>query len=164
MKCPQVQDRLSAFQDGELHSQEQERVSRHLESCSACRERYTEMEKVWQALGDLKEILPEPGFYGLLVEKINESGEARIRAGFQWFFQFFSSSWAAFALLFVGILTGTLLGNIAVKDDLLPFWQNQRTHSQAAVEVFSLKAFDPIPPGTLGGRYLQIANYEGEGR
>ena len=164
MKCPQVQKRFSAFQDGELTPQDEEKVSRHLESCSAYRERYAEMEKIWQALGGLKEIPPEPGFYGQLVKKINESHETGFPTGFQWFFQFFSSSWANFALLFVGILIGTFLGNIVVKNDLFPFWQNQLTHSRAAIEVFSLKAFDPIPPGTLGGGYLRMTNYEGEGR
>ena len=163
MNCRQVQKRLSAFQDGELKPQEQEGVSKHLESCSTCRERYAEMEEVWQALGDLKEILPEPGFYGQLVEKINESNEARIPVSFQWLFQFFSSPWVASTLLIVGILIGTFLGNILVKSDLFPFQQNRVAHSQAANEVFSLGAFDPIPPGTLGDKYLRLASY-GEDR
>src|SRR4030042_6774370 len=110
MKRSQVQKRLSAFQDGELKPQEQERVSRHLKSCSACRERYAEMEKLWQALGDFKEIIPQPGFYGQLVKKINESNETRSPVGFQWLFQFFSSPWATSTLLIVGILMGTFLG------------------------------------------------------
>ena len=164
MKCPQVQKRLSAFQDGELTSQEKERVSRHLESCSVCRERYAEMEKGWQALGDLKEIIPEPGFYGQLVKQINESLETPFPVGFQWLSQFFSSSWVTCTLLFIGILAGTFLGNILAKTDLFPLQQNQFSHSQAAIEVFSLRAFDPIPPGTLGGRYLQMANYGEERR
>jgi len=49
---------------------------------------------------------------------------------------------------------GTFLGNTLAKNELLPFQQN-RTYSQAAAEVFSLKAFDPVPPGTLGERYLR---------
>ena len=159
MKCRQVQKRLSAFQDGELNPQEQERVSDHLESCSACRERYAEMEKIWQALGDFKEILPEPGFYGQLVKKINDSNETRFPAGFSWLFQFFSSPWATATLLIVGILVGTFLGNILAKSDLFPFQQSQATHSQAAIEVFSLKAFDPVPPGTLADKYMRMASY-----
>jgi anti-sigma factor RsiW len=159
MKCRQVQKRLSAFQDGELNTQEQERVNDHLESCSACRERYAEMEKIWQALGDFKEILPEPGFYGQLVKKINESNEILFPAGFRWLFQFFSSSWATATLLIVGILVGTFLGNILAKSDLFPFQQSQATHSQAAIEVFSLKVFDPVPPGTLAGKYMRMASY-----
>jgi anti-sigma factor RsiW len=162
MKCSKVQKRLSAFQDGELNSLEQRRVSEHLESCSACRERYAEMEKIWQALGDFKEIPPEPGFYGKVVKKINESSETPLPTGFQWIFQYFSPSWTALALLIVGILTGTFFGNILVRSDLFPFQQNQSVHAQAANEVFSLKAFGPIPPGTLADRYIRAVSY-GEG-
>jgi anti-sigma factor RsiW len=162
MKCRQVQKRLSAFQDGELNSRERERISDHLKSCSACREQYAEMEKVWRALGDLREILPEPGFYGELVKKINESTETRSPMGFQWLFQFFSSPWATSTLLIAGILLGTFFGNILVRSDLFPFQQEQAAHSQAAIEVFSLRAFDPIPPGTLGDKYMRMASYEGE--
>jgi anti-sigma factor RsiW len=141
-----------------LKPQEQERVSDHLENCPACRERYAEMEKVRQALGDFKEILPEPGFYGQLVKKINESSETRSPAGFQWLFQFFSSPWATSTVLIAGILIGTFLGNILAKSDLFPFQQNQGAYSQAAVEVFSLKVFDPIPPGTLAEKYMRMAS------
>jgi predicted anti-sigma-YlaC factor YlaD len=164
MKCPQVQKRLSAFQDGELDPQEEERVKGHLENCSACRDRYEEMEKVWQALGDSREIIPDPGFYGQLVKKINERYETRFPVGFQWLFQFFSSPWAAATLTIAGILIGTFLGNFLVKNDLYSLPQYQVAHSQAAIEVFSLRAFDPIPPGTLGGTYLRMANYGEEGR
>ena len=164
MKCRQVQNRLSAFQDAELKPQEQEKISEHLKSCSTCRERYEEMEKVWQTLGDFQAIPPEPGFYEQLVKKINEPNESRFPARLQrlqGLFQSFSPSWATAALLIGGILMGTYLGNILARNELLPF-QQHRTYSQAAAEVFSLKAFDPIPPGTLGDKYLRMANY-GEG-
>jgi anti-sigma factor RsiW len=158
MKCSQVQKKLSAFQDGELTAQEGQKVSKHLENCLACRARYIEMEKVWQALGGFNEIAPEPGFYGELVKKINESSETRSPAGFQWLFQFFSSPWATSTLLIAGILIGTFLGNILAKSDLFPFQQNQAAHSHAASEVFSLKVFDPIPPGTLADKYMRMAS------
>jgi anti-sigma factor RsiW len=161
MKCSQAQKKLSAFQDGELKPQERAKVLDHLESCSACHERYAEMEKVWQALGDLKEILPEPGFYGQLVKKINESNETPSSAGFQWIFQFLSSPWATSTLLIAGILIGTFLGNFLVRSDPFPFQKSQASQSEAAIEVFALKAFDPIPPGTLGEKYMRMASYEG---
>jgi anti-sigma factor RsiW len=161
MKCSQVQKRLSAFQDGELKPQEQEKVSEHLQNCSACREQYEEMENAWQTLGDLREIPPEPGFYGQLSKKIKELNESRSPVGFRWLFQFFPPSWATAALLAGGILLGAFLGNTLAKNELLPF-QQHRAYSQAAAEVFSLRAFDPVPPGTLGDRYLRMAHY-GEG-
>jgi anti-sigma factor RsiW len=161
MNCRQVQNQLSAFQDGELKPQEQEKISGHLKKCPLCRERYEEMEKVWQALGDFREMPPEPGFYGQLVKKINEPQFPARLQGLQGLFQFFSPSWATAALLIGGALMGTFLGNTLFRNELLPFQQN-RTYSQAAAEVFSLRAFDPVPPGTLGDRYLRMAHY-GEG-
>jgi len=164
MKCHQVQNRLSAFQDGELKPQEQERVSEHLGSCSACRERYTKMEKVWQALGGFKEILPEPRFYEQITKKINENFESRFLERFRWLSQFFSSPLTTCVLLVLGIVIGTFLGNILMKGDSFPFRQNRIAHSQAAKEVFSLRAFDPIPPGTLGDKYMRMVHYGEEGR
>ena len=110
MKCHQAQKRLSAYQDGELKSREQEKVREHLESCLACRQRYAEMEKTWQALGNLQEISPEPGFYGQVVRKINESCGPRPLPRWQGIFQLFSSV-AGCTLLIIGLLMGTFLGN-----------------------------------------------------
>ncbi len=157
MRCRQVQEKLSAFQDGELKAQEQGRVREHLERCPACRERYQEMEKVWQALGEFKEIFPEPGFYGQVVQKINESDGVPSPAGFRWVFQFFPASRAGATLLIAAILAGTFLGNILVKNDLFPFQGSQAAHSRASIEAFSLKAFDAIPPGTLADNYIRMA-------
>jgi anti-sigma factor RsiW len=160
MKCRRVQKRLSAFQDGELMPREKEEVSSHLESCSACRERYAELESVWQALGDSQGIIPDPGFYGQLVKKINESNRASSPSGFRWLFQGFSSSWATSTLLIVGILIGAYLGSLLGKSDLFPLQPSQAVGPRVASEVFSLKAFDPLPPGTLGDKYIRMATYE----
>ena len=162
MKCSQVEKRLSAFQDGELDPQEEERVKRHLESCSACRDRYEEMEKIWQALGGLTEIVPGPGFYGQVAKKINESNRISSPTGFRWLFQGFSSAWAPSTLLIAGILIGVFLGSLLGRSDLFPLQPSQTVRSRAASEVFSLKAFDPLPPGTLGDQYIRMASH-GEG-
>jgi len=162
MKCTQVQKRLSTYQDGELDPQEEERIKGHLESCSACRVRYEGMEKIWQALGDSQEIIPDPGFYGQLVKKINESNRASFPTGFRWLFQGFSPSWATSTLLIAGILIGAFLGSLLGRSDLFPFQPSRAFQSQAASEVFSLKAFDPLPPGTLGDQYIRMAS-QGEG-
>jgi anti-sigma factor RsiW len=156
MKCRQVQNKLSAFQDGELRPEEHERVIEHLKSCMACRERYAEMEKVWQALGYFKEILPEPEFYGQLVKKINESPETPSPAGFQWVFQFFSSPWVTSTLLIAGILIGTFLGNFLAGGALIPFRPDMANNPPQPVEVASLRVFDPLPPGTLGEAYVRL--------
>ena len=161
MKCTQVQKRFSAYQDGELKPQDQERLSEHLESCPACRERYAEMEKVWQALGDFEEILPEPGFYGQVVRKINESYELRPSFRLEDLFQLFSPL-AACTVLAIGLLIGTFVGNYLAGSGFIPPFQSLQTGKiSAAIEVVSFQAFDPVPPGTLGDGYLRtVSNME----
>ncbi len=63
MRCRNVQKKLSAYQDRELKPREQEEVSRHLLDCQSCREQYEKLERVWQTLGELEEIRPDPWFY-----------------------------------------------------------------------------------------------------
>jgi predicted anti-sigma-YlaC factor YlaD len=72
MKCRVVQRKLSVYQDKELKSEEYEQVKNHLFSCRACCEQYADFERVWQTLGGLGEIQPDPWFYGQLVTKIKE--------------------------------------------------------------------------------------------
>jgi hypothetical protein len=62
-------------------------------------------------------------------------------------------------LLAIGILAGTYLGNTLVRCDFLPFQPERPTYSQEAL-FDSLKAFDPVPPGTLAHGYLQMVSYK----
>jgi predicted anti-sigma-YlaC factor YlaD len=159
MKCRNVQKKLSAYQDKELKPREQEEVTRHLLSCQACREQHTELEQVWQSLGELEQIRPDPWFYPQLVRKVKEPRERGLLPGLQWVFQILRTPVIASILLAVGILAGTYLGNILVQCDFLPFQPGRTPHSQEVV-FDSLKAFDPAPPGTLAHGYLQMVNYE----
>ena len=87
MKCHSVQKKLSAYQDRELKPREQEEVSRHLLSCQSCREQYEKLERVWQTLGELEEIRPDPWFYRQLVRKIKEPREQGLLPTIERFFQ-----------------------------------------------------------------------------
>ena len=151
MKCRNVQKKLSAYQDRELEPREQEQVRSHLLSCRACREQFAELERVWQTLGELEEIHPDPWFYRQLVRKIKEPRERGLLPGLQWVFQILRTPAIASILLAIGILAGTYLGNILVRCDFLPFQPERPTYSQEAL-FDSLKVFDPAPPGTLGTR------------
>jgi predicted anti-sigma-YlaC factor YlaD len=163
MKCHSVQKKLTAYQDKELKPGEQEEVSKHMLSCQSCREEYDKLERVWQTLGELEEIRPDPWFYRQLVRKIKEPRERGLLPTIERFFQPLRTPAIASILLAMGILTGTYLGNVVVRSDFLPFQPNRTAYSTAnsQVAVFdSLKVFDPAPPGTLAHGYLRMVNYE----
>ncbi len=159
MKCSKVQKKLSAYQDRELEPKEQEQVRGHLLSCRACREQYAELERVWQTLGGLEQIQPDPWFYPRVIRKIREPRERGLLPGLQWVFPILRTPAIASILLAIGILTGAYLGNILIQYDFLPFQPEGPTYSQEAL-FDSLKVFDPAPPGTLAHGYLQIVSYK----
>ena len=162
MKCRNAQKKLSAYQDRELDPRDQEEISRHLLSCQSCREQYAELERVWQTLGGLEEIRPDPWFYRQLARKIREPREKGLLPTLQHVFQLFRVPVTVSVILVVGLLVGTYLGSILARRDLFPFRNESVSDSQGAFFT-SLRVFDPAPPGTLAHGYLQMVNYEERG-
>ena len=159
MKCNSVQKKFSAYQDKELKPQEQEDVSRHLLSCLACREQYAELHRVWQTLGELEGIHPDPWFYRQLVRKIKEPREKGLLPALQRVFQRFRVPVAVSIILIIGIMAGNYLGSILARYGLLPFQTNPASYSQEAF-LISIRAFDPAPPGTFAEGYLRMVSYK----
>jgi hypothetical protein len=159
MKCRNIQQKLSAYQDKELKFREQEDVRSHLLICRSCREQYEKLEGVWQTLGEMEEIRADPWFYGQLVRKIRETREQSLVPALQHVFRLFRAPVAVSIILIIALVAGAYLGNIIARCDFLPFQPDRTTYSQEAL-FDSLRVFDPAPPGTLAQGYLQMVNYE----
>jgi len=158
MKCRSVQKKLSAYQDRELEPREQEQVRSHLLGCQACREQYAELERVWQTLGGVEEIHPDPWFYRQIVRKIKKPREKRLLPTRQNVFERFRTPVAVSIILIVGLLAGTYLGSILARFNFFPFQSNPISDSQGVLT--SMKAFDLAPPGTLAEGYLRMVSYK----
>jgi anti-sigma factor RsiW len=155
--CRRIRKRLSAYQDGELSPAERERVRAHLEGCPACREKYEELEQVWQSLGELGEIRPTPGFYSRLVERIEEQQKGGLFERLRWALYPFPAALPTPAVLIVGLLVGVYLANLLVTGNVNPLRPRPGSSPAAVATLASLRAFDSIPPGTLGEGYLRAA-------
>ncbi len=160
MKCRGVQRKLSAYQDGELELREREQVRSHLLSCRACREKYAELERVWQTLGGLEEIHPDQWFYRQIVRKIKEPREQASLPTLQHVFRLLSTPVALSVILIIGLLAGAYLGSILARRDLFSFQNNPVSGSPGVLT--SMRVFDPAPPGTLSEGYYRMASYKGE--
>jgi len=158
MKCSKIQKKLSAYQDRELTPQEQQEIGRHLLSCQVCRQQFAQLERVWQTLGELKEIQPDPWFYRQVIKKIREPREQGFLPALQHVFRLSRAPVAVSIVLIIGLLAGTYLGSILARCDLFPF-QSTPTGDSSGV-LTSMRVFDPAPPGTLAHGYLQIASYK----
>ena len=158
MKCHKVRKKFSACQDKELKSQEQEEVNSHLLICRSCREQYAGFERLWQTLGEMEEIHPDPWFYRQVLGKIKEPRKHGLLPGLQRVFWILRAPAIASILLAVGLVAGIYLGDVVVRCDFLPFAPDRMASQETFLD--SLNVFDPAPPGTLAHGYLQIVNYE----
>jgi anti-sigma factor RsiW len=162
MKCLNVQKKLSSYQDRELKPLEREEVSRHLLSCPACREEYEKLERVWQTLGGMEELRPDPWFYRQLVTKMKEPRERGLLPTLQHVFQLIGAPAIASIILVIGLAAGSYLGSNLAQRDLFRFRSVSVGDSQSSVFA-SMRVFDAAPPGTFAEGYLRMASYEERG-
>ncbi len=157
MKCHKIENKLSAYQDGELSASEKEQVERHLAGCYACREQHVKLQQTWQALGEMTEIRPTPGFYKRVSQNIDQASERGAWGTLlgNLGFKSLPSPIIASVILAIGILCGTFIGKSLI---------NVQPLHPAAVRseeglLSSLRVFDPVPPGTLADDYERLLSY-----
>jgi anti-sigma factor RsiW len=161
MRCHHVQNKLSAYQDGEIVGTEREWIAAHLEGCPACRIAYAELEQAWQSLEMIPEIQASPGFNQRLLERINTVPEPRSRwrlAWPSWIYRAYSVPAMAVLLLLVGALLGGYLGNAVMSG--FSSAPAEMQVSRADTDIVSFRAFAAAPPGSLGDSYLRLAAFE----
>jgi anti-sigma factor RsiW len=157
MKCHQIENKLSAYQDGELSASEKELVERHLAGCHACREQQLKLQQTWQALGEITEILPAPGFFERVSQKVDQAPE---RGGWDslwgnWRLKALPSPAIVSVILAIGILCGTYIGNSLINEQTR---HNAAAHAEEGF-LSSLRVFDSVPPGTLAENYERLLSY-----
>jgi anti-sigma factor RsiW len=165
MRCRSIQNRLAAYQDREIGSEERERIAAHLEGCPACRSAYAELEQAWQRLEEIPEIQASAGFERRLFERINAVPEPHSRWRFpwvSWIYRAYPAPAMAAVLLLVGTVLGGYLGNALVSG--LSSAPAQVHASRAGTDIVSFRVFSAAPPGTLGDGYLRMARFTEEYR
>jgi anti-sigma factor RsiW len=168
MNCRHIQERLAAYQDGEVGGKERERIAAHLEGCPACRSAYAELEQAWQLLEKIPEIQASPGFAGRLFGRIDA---APVTSGWwriswvdwrSWVDPAYPAPAMAAVVLLAGAVLGGYLGNALVADFSSAPASVQV--SRADSDIVSFRAFAAAPPGTLGDGYLRMAHFSEEVR
>ena len=155
MNCHTIEEKLSAYQDGELSVSAKEQVERHLAGCQSCRKQQVKLQQTWQSLGDSQEIPTPAGFYGRITQKIHHSprqGLIGVLHWGNWEFKALPSAVITSITLAIGILFGTYVGNSLAK--FQPFHRPIVFSEESLLS--SLKMFEPVPPGTLSDGYERL--------
>ncbi len=74
VQCRELDDLLSAFQDGELSKDAQKAVRKHIKSCEHCQETEKDLRAVAGVVAGLTPILPSPGWVESVLEKLKQPG------------------------------------------------------------------------------------------
>jgi hypothetical protein len=74
VQCRELDDLLSALQDGELTKEDQKAVRKHIRSCEHCKETEKDLRKVAGMVAGLTPILPSPGWIEAMLEKFQSQG------------------------------------------------------------------------------------------
>jgi anti-sigma factor RsiW len=161
MNCRNIRKRLSAYQDKELSSDEQDRIKSHLQGCQDCSKRYAEFQHTWMVLGDVPNIHPTPGFYLELRKKIAGLNDRHFIPRLRQVFQSLPAPLATATLVLAGLVVGTYAGTFFFQAGLISLQDHQPGYSRLDVSLASIRTFDPIPPGTLAHGYVRMASYKG---
>jgi len=127
MKCPEVQEQLSAWLDGEVRAELRPLVAAHLAACPACQAELEALARLDAVLGRLEVAMPRPLAAGVR--------RRLARRAFSW-----GRSLALAACLVLGIFLGG-----AVTGSFYPQPGNGNGN-----EVASLEIFQDFPQGSLG--------------
>lgn len=106
MDCQEVKANLSGYLDQVLHQKEEEKVIKHLKTCSSCQEELAALKMVLNELQNSAEISPPSGFSGNIRERLEKE---LIKSNKKVIGKIFKKSWAVAAVVVLLILASPLL-------------------------------------------------------
>ena len=130
MKCPDLHNRLSAYQDRELAADKAQEIAKHLEVCDICRKEYETLQNIDSLLNGLPEITVSGTFREKLKKSLNRQ-QHRTKPGAP----------IRHPLLFIKTL---------IESILLPILK------QSACQNDTLEEFYDLPPNSMGRIFFTL--------
>ena len=77
MECSEIQERLSAYIEGSVSSEEEGLIEEHLKACQQCSESLTDLKKTLEYVQNLEEIEPPPWLKQKVMARVRSEAEAK---------------------------------------------------------------------------------------
>ena len=154
--CQSISKKLSAYQDGEVTTDEKTIVETHLRTCEACQKKYEVLLLTYRNLRKLPEINSTPELSRKIVNRatlVQDPYWARILVGA---FRSLPVSAAMVILAVTGLLIGAIMGNFLTERQFHPSWVSSKFQSDQALTLASVQVFDATPPGSFAEGYLKL--------
>ncbi|MBC8438597.1 MAG: zf-HC2 domain-containing protein [Deltaproteobacteria bacterium] len=156
-RCKDIRKKISAFQDGEVNQAQKESIEIHLQNCRECKKEFEAMMLTYQSIDKLPQIEHGPMFTQQVMAGINKTS---------WLDRFLNNILrplpvpaAMTAMVMIGLLSGALLGNLVIQDQLNPLelsfpWNSP--DQEIIVSSLSLDSFNAVPPGSIADGFLRV--------
>ncbi len=154
--CQEIRQKLSAYQDGEVSHPQRDNIEAHLQGCTPCRKYLADLGQTYQLINSLPQIKPDPMFTRRVMNSVADTSLWNRMLGKP--LRLFSIPSAAIAMIIVGLLTGTLLGNLLIQNPYFPSDHSSPDYSGREITLASLTIFDAIPKGSIADGYFNMVS------
>lgn len=152
--CQEIRQKLSAYQDGEVSHSQRDNIEAHLHNCDPCRKYLADLEQTYQLINRLPQIKPDPMFTRRVMNSVADTSLWNRLPGK--LLKLFPVPSATIAMIIVGLLTGTLLGNLLIQNPSFPSDHSSPNYSGREITLASLTVFDAIPKGSIADGYFNM--------
>ena len=160
--CRSIGKKLSAYHDGEVTMAERDAIQAHLRTCQACRQKHAALLMTYRMLRSLPEIEPAPELSRRIVNSATRSREPFWVRAPGAAFRLLPAPAAMGALAAAGLLVGTMLGNLLIKEQFHPSHPSAASFSEQALTLAAVQVFDATPPGSFADDYLNLVSRQQE--
>ena len=154
--CQSIRKKMSAYQDGEVTTVEKDAIEAHLRTCEACRKQHEALLQTYRMLRSLPEIKPAPGLSRRIVDSVTRAREPFWVRVLGEAFRLLPAPATMVTLAALGLLVGTMLGNLLIEGQFHPSHRISASFSDQAITLASVKVFDATPPGSFAEGYLNL--------
>jgi len=160
--CQSISKKLSAYQDGEITTDEKTIIETHLRTCETCQKQYEDLQLTYRNMRNLREINPAPELSRKIVNRatlVQEPFWVRVLIGA---FRSLPVSAVMIILAVTGLLIGTVMGNFLTERQFRSSGVFSTFHTDHSLTLASVQVFDATPPGSFAEGYLKLNAYNPE--
>jgi predicted anti-sigma-YlaC factor YlaD len=157
MHCSKIQQKLSAYADGEVTQEEKNVISEHLQTCIQCRVELEQLLKISQSLNSIKNVNPPPYLIPHLKQKLFNR---RAKHGVRWLFtewiKHTSMPIFATACVILAITAGSTLGKFIYQIEL----ETTEEQKSEMKRFLGVSSFDEVTQGPIFSSFDNLLLWE----
>ncbi len=154
MKCHEVKNKLSAYQDKQLSQDEMNQIASHLKSCQDCQEELHALNLTLHTLGEADKIETAPFFTTRVMQRIKEQ-EGKLSKPRRLFnpLELIPVPVLTVVVLIFGLLIGAYMGKTISNQSVMA---EQTTQDQEIEQLFAINSIYEVTGESVPDVYISL--------